>query len=330
MRKIFSLLLFVVLFSCSNDESNPVDPLTPPTGTPPPSETKSKIPVSSLMKPAIRNINSSSPTGKTVEVRKRVIKSIRFRNQKVNTNYKYNITIDIADYNNLPTDNLYDSNEDALNKDNENMDYILDYLYNTNNQLIDIKNVFAQDGVVPEEFNFQYGADGKLTDILTTYTYGGKYTYNTNALIDKEIDANGKIRFAYEYDSLGRITNSYYYSVGDNSLIMHYTYDYPDNETYIKSWYAVNPTDGTETKTSYIIYKYDSSKPGIYNKEPLYRLENKYLHVIQITSYVLYQGEFIPQFEVRPKYFYDPDGYLIKYDSAGLNYPGDITRYIYE
>ena len=81
---------------------------------------------------------------------------------------------------------------------------------------------------------------------------------------------------------------------------------------------------------SYILYKHDPSKPGIYNKEPLYRLDNKYMHAIQLTAYILYQGKYILQFEVRPKYFYDVDGYLMKYDAAGLNFTVDLIKYKYE
>ena len=150
------------------------------------------------------------------------------------------------------TDNLYDSKEDELNTNTE-IAYSMDYLYNTNNQLTDIKKGFVTDinKTNPEEFNFQYGADGKLSDIIATYTFGGKYTYNTNGLIDKKIKKDGKMEFDYEYDELGTIKSSYHYYDSPNGNIadMHYTYSYPDNETYIKNWYAINPADGTETKT---------------------------------------------------------------------------------
>ena len=336
VKKILTFLLFVVLLSCSKDEPNPIDPTppvvtTPPTDTNPSTDIKPTTPVSSLMKPAIRNIKSSSITSKSSEVRKRVVKSINFPNTTVNVVYKYNLAIDIEDYKKLPTDNLYDSREDDLNT-NTIIEYSMDYLYNTDNQLTNIKQGYVRDitRTNPEELSFQYNSDGKLTDILTTYSFGGTYSYNASSLIDKYLDKEGQVRFTYEYDGLGRIVNSYYYESGQNKPAMHYTYDYPDNETYIKNWFAVSPSDGTETKTSFVLYKYDSSKPGVYNKEPYYRLDNKYMHIVQFTGYILYQGQFVLQQEIRPKYFYDADGYLIKYDSAGLNQTVDIIKYKYE
>lgn len=331
MKKILFVLLIITLFGCSSDESNPVEPITPTTGTTPPIGTTPTIPISSSMKPAIRNINSPSTTNRTSEVRKRLIKSIQFPNTTVTIVYRYNLAIDIEDYKKLPTDNLYDKREDELNVGTI-IESSMDYLYNTNNQLTNIKNGYVRDITYhnPEELSFQYNLDGKLTDILSTYSFGGIYTYNASGLIDKKIEKDGQLRFSYEYDGLGRIINSYYYESGQKEPIMHYTYSYPDNQTYIKSWYSINPIDKTETKTAYIIYKYDPSKPGIYNKEPLYRLDNNYMHNIQLTSYILYKGNYILHFEVRPKYFYDLDGYLIKYDAAGLNFTVDIIKYKYE
>ena len=48
MKKLVALLLFVTLFSCSNDEPSPIDPTVtpPPVVIPPPVVTT--IPVSSL------------------------------------------------------------------------------------------------------------------------------------------------------------------------------------------------------------------------------------------------------------------------------------------
>lgn len=43
-----------------------------------------------------------------------------------------------------------------------------------------------------------------------------------------------------------------------------------------------------------------------------------YIHLVSSTS-----GQ-------KPKYFYDADGYLMKYDAVGQSNASDITLFIYE
>jgi hypothetical protein len=74
-------------------------------------------------------------------------------------------------------------------------------------------------------------------------------------------------------------------------------------------------------------YTIDPNKPGIYNKEPYYQKDNSYVHVI-LERVVNKDGK--ERFSSRPKYFYDADGYLMKVDLVGLNYPGDIRLFYYE
>lgn len=162
----------------------------------------------------------------------------------------------------------------------------------------------------------------------TKDVYNRSFTYNSVGLIDKKLKVDGSLEFTYEYDTQGRVINVFHYSSGTQAD-MHYTYSYPDTNFYWKVWYAVNPLDQSEDKVDSVLYQFDPSKSGIYNKEPIYRLNNEYLHVIQLTDYPKYNG-FKAAWSARPKYFYDAEGYLMKYDSAGLNRTVDIMTFIYE
>jgi hypothetical protein len=334
---LVTALCCIGLVSCSNDEPAIPPPvvIVPPAVPPvvvvlPP---VAVIPVSSLMKPAIRNINlpgtsKISKNYKIGETRKHIIKSFRFAQNRVNTNYKYILyNMSNSEYSNLPTDNLYQVKEDSLNLNTE-VEFTYNYKYNALNQLSEIHMMYIlAPSIGPVEL-FTYSANGLLDNIISVQS--GTYTYNTSGLIDKMFDRSGTtLQFTYQYDTLGRVIDVYHYTDGIKKD-MHYTYSYPDASTYIKSWFAINPSDQSETKTSYVTYIIDPTKPGIYNKEPVYQIDNSYLHFIQLTSQILYNGSWRLQFEARPKYFYNADGYLIKYDSAGFNYTSDITVFRYE
>lgn len=340
-RKLLTLLFAVTLFqvtfiSCSKDEIEPEKPVVVVPVDPKPTEpTGPVLPKSELMKPAIINSNRAvNKTAKGAAAVKRVVRSIRFPQNYMGVYYNYQLNIDRSEYLNLPAENLYDSAEVELNKETPH-DYELDYKYNTLGQLTDIvtAKVYTNNGFTssPENFTFEYDADGVLNKMVSSYLYGGTYTYNDKGLIEKKIESNGFVSNEYFYDDQGRIESSYFYinNIGGRQLSMHYTYTYPDNTTYVKNWYDVN-ADQTETKRSYITYTYDPAKAGVYNKEPYYKIDNQYLHVVKISSQILYNGVWQLQYEAVPKYFYDTDGYLIKFDSAGFNYSQDITLFEYE
>lgn len=348
-RKLLTLsLVIIVLFqltiiSCSNDENEPEKPVVVVPEEPKPEVPVipevpvSTIPKPELMKPSIRNISASAnKKGKRAAEQKRLIRSIKYA-QNIGTNiYTYHFNTDlVSDYRALPSENLYDPGEKELNVDTER-DNVVVYKYNALGQLtnIEAETVYTNNGHTnpPEEFSFEYNADGTLKKAVGSFDFGSSYSYNDKGLIDKRIEADGSVSYTYEYDDLDRIVDSYFYvNTVSNGRIpqMHYKYLYPDETSYIKTLYEINE-DKTETNRNYVIYTYDPSKAGVYNKEPYYQINNQYLHVVKMESHILYNGVWQLQFESVPKYFYDADGYLIKYDSAGFNYTTDITVFEYE
>lgn len=334
-------ILQLTIISCSKDEVVPEEPVVVVPVEPKPVDpvvTKPVVPKSELMKPAIRNISASAKKmAKGSVVEKRLVRSIQYAQNYAGHIYNYQLNPDVTvDYRALPSENLYDITEKALNENTER-DYVLNYKYNTLGQLTNIEagTVYTNNGHTnpPEEFSFEYDANGALKEMKGSYAFGSSYGYNDKGLIDKKIESDGSVSYTYEYDDLGRIKSSYsYVSTISNGRIpqMHYVYTYVDETSYVKTWYSINNEDQTETNTGYVIYTYDPSKAGVYNKEPFYRIDNQYLHVVKLSSHILYNGVWQLQFESVPKYFYDADGYLIKYDSAGFNYTTDIRVFEYE
>ncbi|AXB55609.1 hypothetical protein HYN86_02915 [Flavobacterium fluviale] len=322
--------------SCSNDEAEPEKPVVVVPEDPKPTPTGPILPKSELMKPAIVNTNSTvKKTAKGTAELKRVVRSIWFPQNYMGVFYNYHLNMERSEYLNLPSENLYDSAEVELNKETAR-NFELEYKYNALGQLTEIVTgkVYTNNGFKsnPENFNFEYNADGVLNKMVSSYLYGGTFTYNSKGLIDKKIEQNGFVSYEYSYDDLDRIQSVYFYMMTPNGRQphMHYTYIYLDDRNYVKNWLSINPTDQTETLTSYVTYTFDPTKAGVYNKEPYYRIDNSYLHVVKINSQILYNGTWQLQFESVPKYFYDTDGYLIKYDAAGFNYTQDITVFEYE
>lgn len=344
-RKLLSLSLVIIalfqltIISCSKDEVEPEKPIVVVPEEPKPEVPEvpvSTVPKSEIMKPAIRNISvSANKMGKRTVEQKRLVRSTQFAQNYMGHIYTYHYNTDlIGDYRTLPSENLYDPGEKELNVDTER-DNVQIYKYNTSGQLtnIETETVFTNNGLTsnPEEFSFEYNSDGTLKQMISSYAYRGTYSYNDKGLIDKKIDVSGFVSHSYEYDDKGRIVSSYLYTNTANGRIpnMHYVYFYPDDTSYVKTWYEVSE-DQTETNRSYVIYTYDPAKAGVYNKEPYYQIDNQYMHVVKLESHILYNGAWQLQFESVPKYFYDAEGYLIKYDSAGFNYTTDIRVYEYE
>ena len=333
LKLLFALtvLLQFTIISCSTDESSTEPEIVVPVDPKPvdPVVTKPVLPKSEMMKPAIVNI-SSSKAAKNTEEKKRIVRSTKFA-QNIGANiYQYRLDRDANVYKNLPSENLFDTAEIALNKATER-DYDLVYRYNSLGQLTNISTdkVYTNNGHTntPENFSFTYNDNGSLNEMISSYAFGSRYTYNEKGLIEKRIENDGYISYKYIYDEQERISEAFFYI--HDVLQMHYKYTYINETSYIKAWYSVN-VDQTETLTSYVVFTFDPTKAGVYNKEPYYRLDNQYLHVTKISSNILSNGSWQVQFEAIPKYFYDEDGYLIKYDAAGFNYTTDITVFEYE
>ncbi|MNR32406.1 hypothetical protein D3C85_1499920 [compost metagenome] len=88
--------------------------------------------------------------------------------------------------------------------------------------------------------------------------------------------------------------------------------------------------DRTENSSSdeYETVIFDPEKAGVYNKEPLYMIDNSHLHKIKWTPHNTGMG--FSNVTYIPKYFYDEDGYLIVYDEYGMREPAHMTTFIYE
>lgn len=324
------VLCCISLVSCSNDEpqippqSVIVPPVTPPAPSVPPIAT---VPNSSLMKPAVVNIRKINPTGKSTGVIKRLVKTITYTaNSVFDKMYKTKLTD--AEYRALPTDNLYDPTEELLNVDTKKYDERI-YSYNAigNLEKITINNIAYPDYNGTPAYApiiFEYTESGASVQIKKYQDMGAVlvYEYNTIGQIIKARELDGSLKYTFEYDEYNNITSKYFY-YGGNTPQMHYTYIYYADNTYAKNWIQVNP-DGSETKTSTVTYKYDKSVAGVYKNEAIYKIlmDNEqglsYLHITSNSA------------GYNPKYFYDADGYLLKYDRVGTNEANYVTLFIYE
>lgn len=326
MKKITVLILLFVLVSCSSENKSGTDLSVPNT----------TIPSQIIKKPAVVNIANKNLTGKGIRsktnaTKKRLIKTITFTSSTV-FDKTYKTKLSITEYLALPTDNIYDPTEELLNLNTKVYDERT-YTYNTSNQLekITINNVAfpGYNGTLAySPIIFEYLQTGASVQITKYQDKGAVliYEYNSIGQIIKAKELDGTLRYTFEYDDNNNILSKYLYMTSSSSMskpIMHYTYSYYPNNTYVKNWLEVNP-DGSEKKTSSVTYNYDKNIAGVYNNEPIYKvlMDNEqglaYLHITSNTS------------GWKPKYFYDLDGYLIKYDKAGQSNADDITLFIYE
>ena len=335
MKKTILLILLISLVSCSS-ENNPIDPTSPTNPTSPTSPTNPTNPTQVIKKPAVVNITDKNLTGKgvtskTTAVRKRLIKTITYTSSTI-FDKKYQTKLSEAEYLALPTDNLYDPTEESLNVNTKVYDERT-YTYNSSNNLekITINNIAYPDyngTLAYSPIVFEYFESGAKVQITKYQDKGAvlRYEYNSIGQIINAKDLDGTLRYTFEYDENNNVISKYLYMSSGVSEVkphMHYTYIYYPNSTYVKNWIEVNP-DGTENKTSSVTYNYDKNIAGVYNNEPVYKvlMDNEqglaYLHITSNTA------------GWKPKYFYDSDGYLIKYDSAGQSNANEITLFVYE
>jgi hypothetical protein len=334
MRSIFKFLVIVLccinFTSCSNDDNVGTD--EPVVVVPPPVPPKNVV-----LKPAIVNIANSNSTGKSktskgLAVTKRLVKTITFTSSTA-FDYKYKTNLSLDAYKALPNDNLYDPTEEILNVDTKRFDERT-YTYNASGNLAQITiNNIAYPGnnnntLAYSPILFNYLESGARVEITKYQDKGAvlEYEYNTIGQVIKARDLYGVLKYTFEYDENNNISSKYYYTTdasGTPRPQYHYTYFYYSNSTYTKNWIGVD-ANGVEKLNASITYTYNKNLSGVYNNEPIYKIlmDNEeglaYLHVISNTN-----GS-------NPKYFYDADGYLIKYDKHGLNDANDITLFIYE
>lgn len=320
----FLLITFccINLVSCSNDET---DAPTPVVITPP-----LIPPTTTVLKPAVVNIKEQNKTGRTATT-KRLVKTINFTFQSWSDS-KYKTKFTDVEYAALPTDNLYDPTEEALNVETKKFDERT-YSYNTSGNLeqITINNIANpayNNTPAYAPITFSYLETGARVQI-TRYQDAGAvlvYEYNSIGQIIKARDLYGALKYTFEYDEANNIISKYLYYTGTDGNPkpqMHYTYSYLPNNSYIKNWISVD-VNGVEKTTSSVTYSYNKNVAGVYNNEAVYKvlMDNQeglsYLHITTNSN-----GS-------NPKYFYDTDGYLIKYDRHGLNNANDITLFIYE
>lgn len=268
---------------------------------------KASLPQSSLLKPAVKNINKSSITSKNKATTKHVVQSIQYKK----SNYKIDETADAS-----LTDNLYSSNEDALNTNTQKGD-VRTYTYNDAGQLtqIDIQKGPESMGSSGIEFSYEYDSNGNVINKNTPYTYENGLI--TEVLIDNYLTT-------YKYDSEQRVTKR-------TGKLNASTFEYTDTEVKETRYEIIESQEVANGRV--IITKYDKTKAGIYNNEPYYKiattfssllgqtLPNPYLHIIEQS--VVDNGAV--QKTQSFKYFYDAEGYLIKVDDGEF-----VTIYIYQ
>jgi len=333
MKNILRFLviaLFCINFtSCSNDDT---DETIPPVVVVPPSVP----PATTVLKPAVVNIVSNGSAGKSknsksTAVTKRLVKAITFRSTSA-FDYKYKTKFTAEEYKALPNDNVYDPTEELLNLDTKKYDERI-YTYNASGNLdkITIDNIAypGNNGTVAySPIIFNYLESGARVQVTRYQDKGAVllYEYNTIGQVIKARDVDGTLRYTFEYDENNNIISKFLYTLGTDGNPkpqMHYTYAYYANSTYTKNWIEILP-DGSSKINSTITYTYNKNVSGVYNNEPIYKIlmDNEeglaYLHIMHNTN------------GASPKYFYDVDGYLIKYDKNGLNDANDITLFIYE
>lgn len=323
MKNLFYIFAILIAFtSCSPSDDDPVVDTSPVVVTPKPPVV---LVTEAQRKSAIGNFAKSSTTSKISEVRKKLVKTITFFADNP-LNQKYKIGMAFALYLQLPTDNVYDIKEDSLNLNTKRYDERI-YTYNTDGNLekITINNIAYPSNNSLESYKpivFEYTTSGERKQI-TRYQSNGMvmtFEYNTIGQIIKAFDITGELKYTYSYDETGNISTKYLYEGGKPSMKYTYVY-YPDN-TYDKNW--IDVSGATEKIMSTVKYTYNRNVEGVYRNEPLYKatLDNQeglqFLHILSNTA------------GYKPKYFYDADGYLIKYDKGGQNNASDITIFVYE
>lgn len=269
---------------------------------------KAVMPVSSLLMPAIKNINKKSSNGKSKVIAKHLVQSIQYEKNK----YKIDFTSDFS-----LTDNLYSIREDTLNLDTPKGD-VRNYLYNDLGQLVQVR-VQRASGSMGEsgiESSYEYDKNGNVINNKTPYTYENGLI--VSVLVDGYLTK-------YTYDAQARVVHRL-------GVLNSSTFEYTNDEVK-ETRYEVVPSLGEVANGRVVITKYDNTKAGIYNNEPFYKistvfssvlgqaLPNPYLHIIDQKIFdngLLLMGQ-------SYKYFYDADGYLIKVDDGAY-----VTVYRYE
>lgn len=319
MKKIIGLIvLFMLLISCSAENEVISEK---------PDSPKQVLVEASKRKSAINVFLKTNTTGKsTAEPRKKLVKSISYMAENA-LNRKFKINMTMEQYYALGTDNIYDKKEDTLNL-NSKVYEERTFTYNADNNLekISINNIAYPDYNTLDSYKpiiFEYETNG-TKKLVSRYQDNGmimKFEYNAIGQIIKAFNIQDDLLYTYDYDEQGNIFSKYAYL--NNKKIMHYTYVYYPNNTYDKNWISVD-VDGTEKITSTVNYTFDRSVEGVYQNNQIYKATSdnqeglQYLHIISNSA------------GYRPKYFYDADGYLIKYDKGGVNDTNDITIFKYE
>jgi hypothetical protein len=338
MKKLILLLAFISTFfitNCSNDDDvikkNDEQVTDGGNVTPDPKPTTPTLVSENKRKSAIVTFLGGSKTGKLTgksagksAATKRLVKSIQYiSTSPFDTKFKTRISYN--DYLALPTDNLYDKEEDLLNANTQKYEERT-YTYNElgNLEKITINNIAYPGYNSMEAYKpiiYEYNSDGSKKQISRYQSIGMvmNFEYNSLGQIVKAFNIYGELMYDFFYDEYGNIAMKILYLMGKPH--MKYTYIfYPDN-TYEKTWIDI---EDNERVASRVKYKFNKNVKGVYFDEALYKAISdnqeglQYLHITENTA------------GYRPKYFYDSEGYLIKYDKVGKNDANDITIFIYE
>lgn len=356
MKSIFKFLVIVFccinFTACSNDDIiEPTEPevVVPPTKPEVVVPTAPTIPSSSALKPAVVYVSggtSNSKSSKTTAT-KRLVKTITYwANSGIDANYKTNLST--SEYTALPTDNLYDPTEEPLNITTNKFKEKI-YSYDANGRLEKItthhiEKTSSDYQNQPTIQVFSYTESG-IKNQATTYQSLGTilvFEYNSSGQIISAKDLQGTLKYAFEYDANNNLSKQDAYTnytitsevggiqVSEIKALPYYRYRYyfDTSRTYRKVLLDVDQNGIEKINTNSVSYEFEPGVSGIYSNEATSKVLSDntfgfpYLH---ITKEILNGTD-----NAKPKYFYDSDGYLRKFDSHGLSKSGNVTLYIYE
>lgn len=334
MKKLLKLLsglfIIILMLSCSSSDDVFQEPpvVIKPTPKPVPGKSKPAI---------VFQTGKSSKTGKSAADGTKRLKSISQYRTDINFE-KWKLAKEVL-YDTIPTNNIMDSTEIALNT-GYNLVEERTYSYDASGNVVNISTVSP---TLPESVDsFTFDEQNRINSYTNGYGQKWEYFYGENGLITSDI-YTGSIPSTHTYkyndrqdlissiETIGIVNDSIHLS----GQIYTYTHNYESN-SFIKrvagnKQLTLNKTTGefeyNGTMQDDVAVYYDPDEAGLYKNEVINKvifstevfLLTRYFHITSIAPGA-----------VKPKYFYDKDGYLIKYDRGGKNNISDIYIFKYE
>lgn len=150
----------------------------------------------------------------------------------------------------------------------EEEDFRREYVYNNENQLIQIKLIseFSNGGSMTSTQNFIYRSNGKMEETNSDTGFRFVYTYTGDKISRTDEYANGTWSkyHAFTYDSRGRLTEQVtYQDIPDEGGLIPtskdtYQYDVNDNLVVMNMYYFTSYGAETKLLTTFISSDYDT------------------------------------------------------------------------